>query len=301
MANITTTLVADSIPTIVAAEALGFLKANTVLARLVNRNYEDEVASYGQTIKVPYGGALSVNDKAANTAVTLQTPTAASYTLTLNKYKEVSFLVEDIAKAFARPDWLEVYARGAVMALAEQIDADIAALYSGFSQTIDATAGLSETHIRNARRLLNAAKAPLSERYLVLHEDAEYELLGIEKVINRNYAETLGQKAADSFVGQFMGFGIFVDQKIAVAPGTPNQTKNLAFQRDAIMFASRPLPTAPDGMGVNQRTLAEDGIALRVTMSYSPDYLGAQFTLDVLYGVAEMRDNHGVVISTAEI
>lgn len=298
MANITTTLVADAIPTIVAAEALGFLKANTVLARLVNRVYEDEVASYGQTVKIPYGGALTVNDKAANTTVTLQTPSAAAYTLTLNKYKEVSFLVEDIAKAFSRPDWLEVYARGAVAALAEQIDSDIAALYSGFSQTIDATAGLSETHLRNARRLLNAAKAPMDERYLVLHEDAEYELLGIEKVVNRNYAETLGQKAANSFVGQFMGFGVFLDQKIATAA---SQAKNLAFHKDAIVFASRPLPLAPAGMGVTQSVLAEDGISLRVTMSYSPGHLGAQFTLDVLYGVAEMRDNHGVVISTTEL
>ena len=49
------------------------------------------------------------------------------------------------------------------------------------SQTIDATAGLSEGTFREARRLLNAAKAPLENRVAVLHEDAEYEMLGIEK------------------------------------------------------------------------------------------------------------------------
>ena len=45
----------------------------------------------------------------------------------------------------------------------------------------------------------------------------------------------------------------------------------------------------------------EDGIAIRVTMSYDHDYLGAKFTLDTLYGVAEMRDSHGVAVSTDEI
>jgi len=38
-----------------------------------------------------------------------------------------------------------------------------------------------------------------------------------------------------------------------------------------------------------------------VTMSYDHDYLGAKFTLDTLYGVAEMRDSHGVAVSTDEI
>lgn len=298
MANITTTLVADSTPTIIAAEALQYLKSNTVLARLVNRNYENEVAEYGSVVKIPYGGALSVNDKAADTVITLQAPDDAVYTLTLNKHKEVSFLIEDIAKAFARPDWFSVYAADAMAVLAEQIDADIAALYSGFSQTINAVAGLSEGTFREARRLLNSAKAPLMDRVAVLHEDAEYEMLGLEKVINRDYAETLGTKAADSLTGRFMGFNVFLDQKIAVAGG---QCKNMFFQKNAIVMANRPLPTAPAGMGANQRVLNEDGISIRATMSYSHDYLGAKFTLDTLYGVAEMRDNHGVAVSTDEI
>ena len=50
-----------------------------------------------------------------------------------------------------------------------------------------------------------------------------------------------------------------------------------------------------------QRVMNEDGIAIRVTMSYDHDYLGAKFTLDTLYGVAEMRDSHGVAVSTDEI
>lgn len=298
MANITTTLVADSTPTIIAAQALGYLKANTVLARLVNRDYENEVAQFGNVVKIPYGGALSVNDKAADTVITLQAPNDSVYTLTLNKHKEVSFVIEDLAKAFARPDWFSVYAADAMAVMAEQIDGDIAALYSGLSQTIDATAGLSEGTFREARRLLNAAKAPLENRFAVLHEDAEYEMLGIEKVINRDYAESLGSKAAGAFTGRFMGFDVFLDQKITATGG---QCKNLFFQRNAIVMANRPLPTAPAGMGAVQRVMSEDGIALRVTMSYDHDYLGAKFTLDTLYGVAEMRDSHGVAVSTDEI
>ena len=53
MANITSTLLDNSIPTIIAAKALGYLKANTVLARLVNRDWSNEVARYRQIVTIP--------------------------------------------------------------------------------------------------------------------------------------------------------------------------------------------------------------------------------------------------------
>ncbi len=298
MANITTTQVDDGLATIIAAEALGYLKSNTVLARLVARDWDDLVASYGQTVKIPFTGSLSVNDKSAGTAITLQQPADSSISVTLNKHKEVSFLIEDIARFLARPDYLNAYITDGMAKVAEQIDADLAALYSGLSQTIDATAGLGEANFRNARRLLNAAKAPLSGRSAILGEDAEYEMLGIERAVNRDYAEALGQAASAAMVGRFMGFDVFMDQNIKVAS---SQVKNLFIQRNAFVLATRPLAAAPAGMGVIQKIMDEDGVGLRVTISYSHDYLGCKVTIDTLYGVAELRDDHGVVVSTADM
>jgi hypothetical protein len=300
MANITTTELDDSIATIIAAEALGYLKANTVLAQLVARDWDNEVAQHGQSIQIPFTGSLSANDKSENSTVTLQTPADTKATVTLNKHKEVSFLIEDYGKVLARPDYLSSYMRDGMAVIAEQIDSDIADLYSGLSQSIDATGGLAETNFRSARRLLNSAKAPLAQRYAVLHEDAEYALLGIEKFVNRDYAELQGapQGLVNAYSGRFMGFDVFMDQKIATAS---SEAKNLLFQRNAFVLATRPLPAAPASMGVVQRVMSEDGLGLRVTMSYSANYLGVQVTIDVLYGVAELRDNHGVVIRTTEI
>lgn len=296
--TIGTTQVGDSIPIMVAAEALGYLKANTVLARLVARDWDNEVAKAGQSVYIPFGGSPSVNDKSAGTAVTLQQLADTKATVTLNKHKEVSFLIEDVAKMFSRPDYLSRYVADAMAVVAEQIDSDIAALYSGFSQIIDATAGLGEGDFREARRQLNSAKAPLGQRFAVLHEDAEYEYLGIERAVNRDYAESLGQAASEAFAGRFAGFDVYMDQKIATNGG---EAKNLFFHRNAIVLATRPMELAPAGMGVLQTIMDEDGMGLRVTISYSPDYLGVQCTVDVLYGVAELRDNHGVVVRTSEI
>lgn len=296
MANITSAQL-GTIPTIVAAQALGYLKNNTVLARLVARDWDNEVAQKGQTIKIGYPGTLSANDKAEGSVITLNQPSAGEYTVTLNKHKEVSFIIEDFGRFLASPDWFSIYMEQAMMVLAEQIDGDIAALYSGFSQTIDASSGLGEDDFRMAQKYLNTAKAPQRQRYAVLHEDATYEALGIEKITNRDYAESLGSLAADTLVGKFAGFEIFMDQGIKTA----TTQKNLFFHRNAMVMASRPLATAPAGMGVVQTVMNEDGVGLRTTMSYSHDYLGAKVTCDVLYGVAELRDNHGVVVSTANL
>ncbi len=295
--SIGTSQVSNTIPAIVAAKALGYLKANTVLARLVNRDWDNEVASEGQTITIPYGGTIASHAKTAGNPITLNQPSDQKYTVTLDQHREATFLLEDIAKAFAKPNWWDVYAAQSMAVITEYIDAQIAAKYSGFSQTIDATGGLKAQHFLNARRYLNKAKAPLQNRYAVLHEDADYEALNIERITNRDYAETLGKMAADSFVNKFGSFEIFMDQQIVATGG---QCKNMFFHRDALVLATRPLALAPAGMGVLQSVLDEDGIGLRVTMSYDHDYLGAKFTIDVLFGIGEMRDNHGVVVSTEE-
>ncbi len=301
MGNITTTQLNDSIATLIAAEVLGYLKANTVLAQLVARDTDFVPAEKGQTIQIPVAGSLTANDKAQGSAVTLQQPADSSVQVTLNKHKEVSFLLEDYAAALSRPTWFEIYMQQGVDTIVEQIEGDIAALYSGLSQSIDATGAngpLDLADFTEARRLLNAAKAPLTNRYAVLHEDAEKQFFGIEQAINDSYRDALGGAMAESYTGRFAGFRTFMSQKIATAA---TECKNLFFHKNAFVLAMRALPLAPQGAGVIQKVMQEDGVMIRVTVSYNPDYLGVQVTVDVLYGVAELRDSHGVVVRTTEL
>lgn len=297
MPNITLTEVGDALATIIAAQALGYLKANTVMARLVNRNYDSLVATRGQVVKIPFTGGLTVNDKAANTAVTRQAPNDTSISVTLNKHKEVTFLIEDVARAMSSVDYLNAYLIDGMAVMAEAIDGDLTGLYSGLSQTVDATAGMSKGTFREARRLLNAAKVPQASRVAVLHEDAESEFLNITEATNRDYAEALGQARAEGSSGRFFGFDVYMDQQVKVVSGA---CKNLFFHRDAFVLVTRPLAGDGDGMGVVQRTMEEDGIGVRVTLGYDKDLLGIQCTIDVLYGVGELRDNHGIAVSTDE-
>lgn len=296
MANVTVTEAANFIPEIWAATALGALRANTVMARLVNRNFENEIQRAGDTIHIPQRGTLVAHDKSANTGVTLQTPSADVVNLTLNKHKEVSFIVEDIAAAQANQDIINGYVMDGMIVIAEQIDADLLALYSGFSTTpIDATGGsggIVAASVTEARRILNAAKAPQQNRYIVWHEDAEAELLQVEQFTSTEFGDN-GDAIREAIMGRKYGFAHFMDQQVTESSG---EAKNLAFHQDAIVLATRPLPAPPAGTGAQSSVMVEDGIGIRVTYGYNMTYLGLQVTLDILYGVAELRDSHAVVI-----
>lgn len=299
MANITTTEVGDSIATIVAAQALGRLRSNMVMARLIARDWDTEVAQHGQTVQIPFRGALTVNDKSANTQYTLQTPADTKVDVTLNKHKEVSFLIEDLAKALARPDMLQGYVDDGMIAIAEQIDADLLALYSGLSQSINATSTAGPLVVADfveGRRLLNVAKAPMTERYAVLHPTAAAEILADTSFTNRDYRGPAEESAlVNGFLGNIAGFIVHEDQNTVETGG---EQKNVFFQKNAFALVTRPLPNPEAGTGVIVKIMDEEGIGIRVMISYQHLLGGHLVTIDCLYGVAELRDTHGVTVRT---
>lgn len=299
MANITVTEAAAFIPEIWAATALGALKANTVMAQLVNRDFQNDVARFGDIVNIAKRGTLVVNNKLANTPVTLQTPTATTIQVALNKHKEISFLVEDIAAAQANQSIIDGYVVDGMKKIGEQVDADILALYAGFSTTpIDAMTGVTVGTIIEARRILNNAKVPMADRYIVWHGDAESQLLTLAQFTNAQYDPANASALTNATLGRKYGFTHVTDQQVVVAGG---EAKNIAFHRDAMTLVSRALPAVPDGLGARSVVMNEDGIGIRVTYSYNPSHLGIQVTLDLLYGVSEFQDAYAVVIRTDEI
>ena len=74
MANITQTSVDPAIPEFWLALALGYLKANLMMARLVRRDGDSVVAEHGDTINITKRGGLTVRDKVEDTDVTADAP-----------------------------------------------------------------------------------------------------------------------------------------------------------------------------------------------------------------------------------
>lgn len=297
MANVTTTIAQYFIPEIWANRALEILRSNIVLAQLVTR--DSDVASFqvGDVLHIPAVGTFTAQNKAADSTVTLQTPTDSEVLVPLNKHKEVSFLVEDVVRAQENQSVMDRYITSAVAALAEAIENDLFALYSGLSQSAG-TSGvdLTAATIRTVRKKLTDAKVPLTNRHMVISTKDEAALLGDSTLANYFAYNRVG--IPDGAIGRLYGFLLWVSQLVPVVSGTPDSTKNLAFHPEAFVLAMRGLPEPPAGSGAQAATLRDpsSGLVLRVLYAYNPSYLGVQVTLDVLYGVAEMRDACGCVV-----
>jgi hypothetical protein len=299
MANITKTTADAFIPEIWANRALEVLRANIVLAKLVTKDTDIATFQMGDVLHVPYAGTFVANDKAANAAVTLQTPTGgADLSMTLNKHKEVSFLIEDPARAQANQDLMDRYINSAVSAIEQAIESDLFALYSSLSGSVG-TSGtdITAATIRSARKALNDNKVPLSPRHLVISSKDEIALLG-DSNLATYFANSRPETIAQGALGELYGFTLWMSQLVPVVTGTPNSTKNLAFHPEFAILAMRALPEPPAGAGARAVAMRDpvSGLVIRVTSAYNPTYLGVQVTMDVLYGVAKLRDAAGIVV-----
>ncbi|MGN6200015.1 MAG: P22 phage major capsid protein family protein [Marmoricola sp.] len=304
--NITPTVAAPFIPELWANTALEILRPLIVLCGLTTK--DTDVASFqvGNTLHVPYTGTFTANDKTAGSPVTLQQPTATDTTVTLNKHKEVSFLVEDVTQAQANQSLREQYMKATVPALVNQLESDLFALYSGFSTTPLGTSGtdLTAATLRAARKQFVDNKVPQGDRHLVLSSKDVNSLMAdtsLQSYFAFNDAERgdISQGLTNGQVAKpIYGLALHESQLVPVVTGTPNSTKNFAFDPGAIILAMRTLPEAPAGVGAVQATVKDpvSGIVLRVTMSYAANYLGVQVTVDILYGVAKLRDEKGFVV-----
>lgn len=301
MPNITSGIAdtAGFIPEVWAQRALDTLKANLVLARMVTRDADMEPGFVGKTLNIPYPGAFTPVSKAADSPLAPQTPVGGgTVAVTLDKHKAVDFLVEDVAQAQARPSLIDRYMQPAALALAEAIESDIFALYAGLGGTVGSDGvDISAATVREARRVLNQARIPMTDRVMVVSPKDEIALLG-DPTLAAYWANARAAGVSEGAIGRLYGFDVYVSQLVPVVPGTPNSTKNIAMGRDTFILATRPFTPPPAGSGVQVATVSDPdiGLVLRVLYAYDIAHRGVRVGVDVLYGVAVLRPSAGVVV-----
>ena len=293
MANVTIPNV-NFVPEIWAQRALQALRANIVLARLVQRDSDYAAFTQGATLHIPVPGTFVANTKTAGANVTLQVPADARIDVTLNQHKEVTFLIEDILKVQSNQDLMDRYLKNAVIPLAEAIESYLFGLYASFS-TAPLSAGatpITAAILRTARKQFNDNKAQRAGRSLVLTDGDEISVLG-DTNLQSYFAFAKPETMVEGSIGRVYGIDIYASQLV---PFNVNN-KNLAIAPDALILAMRGMPDS-GAPGVDQMSVSDplSGLALRQTVSYNPNALGMQVTLDVLFGASMLRDKSGFVV-----
>ncbi len=289
-----TTTNAVFIPTIIAQKCLQRLPAYLNLARTVSKDSDWAVANVGDKIQVPKTGAVSANTKVAGVAFTKQNPTATNVEVALDTHKEVTFTIDDVTKVFDNQDVQARYAEDGAIALAEVIETALLNLHSSLTYTTTWVRTADTDVIASmlkARKHFTDRKVPKSEpKYLYVDSTVYNDLLGSDR-FSRYDARGNGEAITSGNALKAYGFEIFESQLIPTS-GSPVAYHNLAYSRNGLVLATRPLP-APQGFGGSYAKVNDPstGIALRSLFWYNADLGAHQLTLDVLYGVAVLDQN----------
>lgn len=239
-----------------------------------------EFAGGGDNLYIPNLTEMTANVKSNANAVTLNSPTETSVTLTVNTWYEVSFAIED-REAWQVKRSYELqkrYAENAAYTIGAVLEDAIIALFDNFSQTVGAsTTNVADSDIRAAIQALDVANAPRENRAFFFHPAVMWgDIMGIDKftlVQNTNGADPVLKGA----VGMLYGIPVYVTSRMPYISGTSGRVGALA-HKDAIVHASR---------------------GIRTQSNYIPEYLSTLVTCDLLYGVVENRDTFGVFIKSA--
>jgi hypothetical protein len=303
MAAITSANVANAIVKLVAADALPVLVGNLVMGNLVDRDYEPALAHAGDTINVPIPPVMQANNILEGGTVQTQNPSLGNAQIVLNTHAEATFQIPDVTKVLAVPDLLKIYMQPAVAAIAQKVESDLLNLYAGFTANVPVgTPGtaITETTIDAAETALFLAKVPpTAEEYIVVDAATYSAWRQIPRFSEFQTAGDAGLKALiDGTVGKIKDFFVFRSQFVQYTGTNPVTTHNLAFTRDAIGLVIRRLPQPLPGTGAIAEYAELGNFGMRVVMSYQPDTLAQQFTVDILYGCGILRNTAAVQVNT---
>lgn len=277
MPNITTTTAAVFIPEKWTTDIIRETEANLVLAGRVKRfdSLINQNMKAGDTIHIPQLSNLVANDKLANNDVTFQAPTEGEVVLNIDKHKEASFQLEDIAAIQSNSDLNSEYTSKAGYALAEAIDSDLAALAPTFATAVGAyNTAITTDVILDAILALDDANVPQDDRSFVYTPKVKRDIIDITEYISNDFVD--GRPVQTGLIGQLYGVQTFMSTNILVTGGT--DTSNMLFHKDAIALAMQRMPrTETQRMA---RAIATDVVT------------------DTIYGYVLQRPDFGVEVRT---
>ena len=204
----------------IAKESLMRLQNNLVLGNLVHTDFSDEFANKGDTITIRKPATFIAKD--FTTATDPQGINESSVAVQLDKIADVTVEVTSKELALNIQDFGKQVVEGAMSALAQKIDENIAKLYVDIPYYAGAAGTTPDelADIANVGKVLHNNKVPFANRRLVLDPEAQAKLIVLDAIAGADKSGSI-QALRDANMGKVLGFDTFMDQNIQThAKGT---------------------------------------------------------------------------------
>ncbi len=264
-------------PTIIAKEALMQLVNSMAMARHVHTAYKNEFVKVGQTVTIRKPNKFRATTGTDATSY-LTTVAETSTSITVSTQKFVAWKFTSIELTQTIEDYSKRYIAPAAAALANAVDASLAALYvnvwnyAGTPGTTPATFKV----LGDCQRVLDDEAAPSEGRVAIVNPAAHWSLAdGLKGTFAPKVADSILTKG---YLGTIANLSIYMDQNIQ------NHTTGT--------FTTSATPVLDASEVTGSTTISTDGW----NASSSTVAAGDIFTVSSVYGVNPMSgDSTGVL------
>lgn len=207
-----------------AMEGLMQLQEEMVIANLVHRDFENQVANFGDMVNTRRPGEFKIRRKTdATTTLDKQDASATNVAVLLNQWFYNSFVIKDGEQSMSFKDLVGVYLVPSMRTIARSADRSVLGHFHQFLSTptnrsgrlLNLAASTSHEVVLDAREKLNRRNAPLdAQRHMLLSAMSETALLQNPMFIKANERGDGGEALENARLGRILGFNTWLAQNV---------------------------------------------------------------------------------------
>lgn len=189
------------------------------MANLVHRDFENEVASYGDVINTRRPGSFKSFRKTTADEITVQTRTVENVQVPLNQHLHVSFSIQDEDASKSFQELVQIYLLPGMQGIARGVDRVICGQVHRFlGNCVGKLGGLNDStakdYLLETREKLNTQLAYPEGRRLVVGPAAETALLKTEMFLSAADRGDGGSALREATLGRVLGFDTYMAQNM---------------------------------------------------------------------------------------
>src|ERR1700722_7468508 len=209
-------------PSLITKETLVILENNLVMAAKVNRQFENQFVKIGSSITMRKPNRFTVS---SGPALQIQNIVEPSTSITISNQRHIDFQFSSQELTLTVEEFTDRYLKPATLRLANQVDQDVAANYSGLWNEVGVpgTPPANFSSLAAVGQRMDEYSVPQDGRVLVLNPAAYWSLAnGLSTLFVRSAAEP----ALKGFIAMIANFEVYIDQNapqqtVGLLGGTP--------------------------------------------------------------------------------
>ena len=210
------------VPEYWANETLSILFDELVMANLVHRDFENQIAANGDVVNTRRPNKFIALRKGNDDDVTVQDANATNVQVPLNQHWHVSFTIKDREESLSFKDLVTEFLEPAIKAVAEEVDKMLLGQLVRYHTQTGGQLGQDITNldaILELRRKQNELNVPSTNRWLVINPIIDEQLLKLDTFHEADKLGDGGVALREALIGRKLGYNFLLSNLISSVAG----------------------------------------------------------------------------------